>query len=495
MNVSFATSKIIVWPMLLFSPLAIKAQTDDFRKIYNSFKQQAINEYEGFRTEANRQYAEFMEQAWKKFKLMPAIPKPKDEDVKPVVVPKEEEDKKPIETKPLPIKEEVVTPPVIEPQPKPVAPIREQPKPTEKYVSFMYYGTELRVRFNDEERFQLKDLKNHTLAEMWKTLSDGRCDNTIRDCLEYRLTLQLSDWGYLMMLKELAEACLGKGNEAQLLLAYIYCQSGYKMRLAKDDNALYLFYASRHRIYNKAYYMNDGYCMYALADKDVVGVDFCDVPFPKEQPLSLYIPQQPQLACDMSEGRVLKSRRYDDFKVQTSVNKNLINFYNSYPSSEVNDNFMTRWQMYANTPMAKEVTDVLYPTFKEKLKGLSQLEAVERLLNWVQTAFVYEYDNKVWGGDHAFFAEESLYYPYCDCEDRSILFSHLVRDLLGLKVVLVYYPGHLATAVCFTDEVKGDYISLGNDRFVICDGTYIGARVGRTMPDMDNKSATVILLE
>lgn len=119
----------------------------------------------------------------------------------------------------------------------------------------------------------------------------------------------------------------------------------------------------------------------------------------------------------------------------------------------------------------------------------------ERLLNFVQTAFVYEYDDKVWGGDRAFFAEEMLYNPYCDCEDRSVLFSRLVRDLLGLDVILVYYPGHLATAVCFAEDVSGDYIMLSGRRFVVCDPTYIGAGVGRTMPDMNNRSANVILLD
>ena len=77
----------------------------------------------------------------------------------------------------------------------------------------------------------------------------------------------------------------------------------------------------------------------------------------------------------------------------------------------------------------------------------------------------------------------------------AILFSRLVRDLLGLKVLLVYYPGHLATAVCFTDNVTGDYISLNNQKYVVCDPTYIGAPVGATMPDMDNSSAKVILLK
>jgi hypothetical protein len=80
-------------------------------------------------------------------------------------------------------------------------------------------------------------------------------------------------------------------------------------------------------------------------------------------------------------------------------------------------------------------------------------------------------------------------------EDRSILLSRLVRDLLALKVVLVYYPGHLATAIHFSNDVRGDYLMLSGTRYTICDPTYIGASVGMTMPDMDNSKATVILLE
>lgn len=150
--------------------------------------------------------------------------------------------------------------------------------------------------------------------------------------------------------------------------------------------------------------------------------------------------------------------------------------------------------MYANTPICNEVKNELYPQLKKYIQGRSKLDAAERLLNFVQTAFTYEYDDKVWGGDRAFFAEETLYYPYCDCEDRSILFSHLVRDLLGLKVVLVYYPGHLATAVQFNEEVNGDYLVVNGRKYTICDPTYIGASIGRTMPQMDNSTAKVIIL-
>ena len=156
---------------------------------------------------------------------------------------------------------------------------------------------------------------------------------------------------------------------------------------------------------------------------------------------------------------------------------------------------MTRWAMYANTPIEQEVQKKMYPVIKEKIAGLDEYDAVNKLLNWVQTAFIYEYDNKVWGHDRTFFAEETLFYPYCDCEDRAILFTRLVRDLLDLKCILMYYPNHLASAVCFNQQVKGDYVLLNGYKYIVCDPTYIGAPVGLTMPNMDNNSANVILLE
>ena len=162
----------------------------------------------------------------------------------------------------------------------------------------------------------------------------------------------------------------------------------------------------------------------------------------------------------------------------------------------IGEDIVSRWAMYANTPLSISVKKKLYPQLTQILEQLDSVTmAADWLLYWVQTAFVYEYDDKVWGRDRAFFAEETLYYPYCDCEDRSILFSRLVRDLLGLDVVLVFYPGHLATAVAFNTPVDGDYIDIGGKRYTICDPTYIGAPIGETMPDMDNQTAKVIRLQ
>ena len=145
--------------------------------------------------------------------------------------------------------------------------------------------------------------------------------------------------------------------------------------------------------------------------------------------------------------------------------------------------------------MEKSVKDMLYPPLKKTIASMSEKEAVGIILNWVQTAFTYGYDSEIWGCDRAFFAQETLYYPYCDCEDRAILFSRLVRDLVGLDVVLLNYPGHLAAAVAFNDNVSGDYLTYKKRKYVVCDPTYINAGVGRTMPGMNNQEAQIIALK
>lgn len=465
---------------------------NDASEEYEKFRRQMMGKYDDFRSEANRKYADFLRQAWEEYKQKPAIPKPRDENRPPVVMPDKDKNK-PVEDKPVTI-DGVVTPPAPQPQPQPVAPIREQqPQTEDKTITFYYYNTECRVRFPEKTMFSLARCDRNTLADAWETLSESDYNNTIRDCLKLRERLKLCDWAYINMLMTMSESVLGKTNEATLLTAYVYCQSGYDIRLGVTTGKVCLLYASRYVIYNKGYYSVGGKQYYPFGNTGET-MYICDTPFPEEKPLDLSISGTMSLAYAATPNRTIQSSQYPDVKVTVFTNKNLIDFYNTYPSSMVDNDFMTRWAFYANTPMDEKTKEKLYGDIKPNIEGLSVREAVDKLLNFVQTGFVYEYDDKVWGGDRAFFAEETLYYPYCDCEDRSILFSRMVRDLLGLKVVLVYYPGHLATAVRLGEDVMGDHLMIGNDRYVVCDPTYIGAPVGRTMPDMDNKSAKVIVL-
>lgn len=477
---------------LLFglSMFTSSAQTDDFYAQYEKFSKHAKAEYEDYRAQCNAEYVKFLERAWKEYKVLPSIPRPKDEVVPPTIMPRQDKNKK--QAKEILI-ENVVSPILSLPQPKPISPIYENDKVEEKNFSFSYMGTTCEVRLPKDLNIRMSGCESCMIATIWKQLATNAMDNTIRDFLALRLKMQLCDWAYLNLIDTFAKAFCGHGNEAVIMAAFIYSQSGYKMRLGRDCEKLYLLYGSKHGIYEKGYIVIEGINYYPLDDK-VERMEISDFSFPQEQSMSLYIENAQKFTIRPSAIRKLASEQYHDVAIDSQVNLNLIQFYNTYPSSEVNGNFMTRWKMYADTPMDESVSQMLYPDIKNKIEGLSDVQAVNQILNWVQTAFQYEYDDKVWGHDRAFFAEETLYYPYCDCEDRAILFTRLVRDLLGLKCILVYYPGHLASAVCLKQQVNGDYISLDGDVYTICDPTYIGAPVGITMPEMDNRSAKVIKL-
>lgn len=477
---------------LLFglSMFTSSAQTDDFYAQYEKFSKHAKAEYEDYRAQCNAEYVKFLERAWKEYKVLPSIPRPKDEVVPPTIMPRQDKNKK--QAKEIPI-ENVVSPILSLPQPKPISPIYENDKVEEKNFSFSYMGTTCEVRLPKDLNIRMSGCESCMIATIWKQLATNAMDNTIRDFLALRLKMQLCDWAYLNLIDTFAKAFCGHGNEAVIMAAFIYSQSGYKMRLGRDCEKLYLLYGSKHGIYEKGYIVIEGINYYPLDDK-VERMEISDFSFPQEQSMSFYIENAQKFTIRPSAKRKLASEQYHDVTIDSQVNLNLIQFYNTYPSSEVNGNFMTRWKMYADTPMDESVSQMLYPDIKNKIEGLSDVQAVNQILNWVQTAFQYEYDDKVWGHDRAFFAEETLYYPYCDCEDRAILFTRLVRDLLGLKCILVYYPGHLASAVCLKQQVNGDYISLDGDVYTICDPTYIGAPVGITMPEMDNRSAKVIKL-
>ena len=68
----------------------------------------------------------------------------------------------------------------------------------------------------------------------------------------------------------------------------------------------------------------------------------------------------------------------------------------------------------------------------------------------------------------------------------------MVRELLNLEVVLLDYPTHIATAICFPGDVTGDYLMLDGKKYIISDPTYIGAPVGKCAPKYKTISPNIV---
>ena len=295
------------------------------------------------------------------------------------------------------------------------------------------------------------------------------------------------------------------------MAAMLLNKSGFAVRLAwEKDKTLRLLYNADTLVCDVNCLDIDGkrYFLYGIANSAVTADMKVVNNGWKGKPVSMRINGEQKFAIKLTEPRTVTSFNNKDFTFTFQVNKNLVDFYGDMPAVIFDNDFMTRWTSMANVPLEKRLQDTLVKDMKKKLKGLSQREAVQMLLSWIlgkvdfegkeqrPETFLFRYDEDVWGKDRAFYAEETLYYPWCDAEDRSILMSRLVRDVLGLRVVFIYYQEHTAIGVCFTDEdVKGAYVVKEGMHFVICDPTYIGSNIGEEMPSMKDKEKTVRILK
>ena len=172
--------------------------------------------------------------------------------------------------------------------------------------------------------------------------------------------------------------------------------------------------------------------------------------------------------------------------VTIQTNRNLLDYLYTFPPA--------RWDRYVHAGLSETVQRVLYPALLEAIAGKNNVEAVQILLDFNHHAFAYMTNAEQFGYEKTFFADENFFFAANDCKARAVLFSILVRDLLGLEVVLLHYPNHLSAAVHFPEYVQGNYFMIDGRRFVEADPTFINASVGMTMPMFRGVSANIIRL-
>jgi len=176
-----------------------------------------------------------------------------------------------------------------------------------------------------------------------------------------------------------------------------------------------------------------------------------------------------------------------EYTVTVHYDQSSVKFYEYYPQTDL--------EVYFDAVPSNDARKSLLEAMRPFVQDKSETDAVNVLLHFVQTAFPYKTDDEQFGREKPFFPEETLYYPGSDCEDRAVLFSFLVRNLLGLKVVGLDYPNHVATAVRFSSNVNGDQVVVGNVIYTVCDPTYINADFGMCMPQFKKVKPGIIALK
>lgn len=376
----------------------------------------------------------------------------------------------------------------VKPQPKPKAKLAVQSSLQKEFypsVAINYCNTKLYIDASMKGVINITSSQECAVADGYEALCRSNYKPLIANCQQAQKDFRLNDWGVFLFVKTAAEALCNDENSCIVMQQFLLNELGYRAKMARrgDRNQLLLFVATDCMVYGHPYFTKEGLNYYNINGTEACTFYMCNQDSKKAKtPVAMRLNNVPAL----NSGVVSRQRTNKAGNVSVSVNvsKSLMDFYASMPQCD--------YGVYAKAPVAGSLAQEVLGTLRPLVQGKSEVDAANLLLNFVQTGFKYATDEEQFGFEKPFFVEELFYYPACDCEDRSVLFGWLVRELLGLDVVYLDYPNHIATAVQFKGDVKGDFLTVDGKRYTVCDPTYIGASIGMTMPNLRSAGVSIL---
>ncbi len=481
--------------MLTVCSLTMSAQTDsksfdDYvrnkKAEFEAFRQRKMTEFEQYRQRLNEEYANLLNSRWSTFKEEPGMtPIMEPEPVKPIVADNDRAEKP----------RQVAIGRVVKPSPAipdvPVTLPGSSSAGNTYPVNFRFFNTPCGIGNFDTALLSMAKTDNRSLTAAWRKLTDNeRLTPLVNDCLRLREDMRLCDWGYLLLVEKVAATLYPKSTDCQAFLAVaLLNQSGYDARLGLKDGRLVMMFHPSHTIYESPFLCIDGKAYYPRganakgnAPLSTYSGDYRKSP----TPIRLTIDRYPRFSPPEAGTRTYSSATWKSAPpFEVTVNASVIEFFNAYPAVD--------WPVYGVAPMGPELSSVLLPVMRMLTEDMGEVEAVNMILSYLNYGFNYMTDGDQFGREKSFFFEENFYYPYNDCEDRAILFAKLVNSVLGLDVVYLKLPRHLACAVRFSPDtsITGSSVKVDGQTYYVCDPTCIGGKAGYLAAQFANSTPEV----
>jgi hypothetical protein len=460
-----------------------EAEFQQFKDDYNEFISRMSRQYDEYVQQRDREFTEYLNQRWKEYEVFAGLKM--DEKPKPVLTPTLDPREAVTAPRALPV---IIpdAPPLPRPALEPRLPVVQKTEP-EKFPThnarFSFYGSTISLNYDPAMIVSVPmNINNMGISRFWNAASKSNYNHLINQLRDQRSEMNLNDWGYYLLVRHASrELYHNNQNGARLMAWFLMNRSGFKARAAYHENQVMLMLPALQDLYEVNFQVFDG-VKYYLVDGTARSIHTYDKDFPDATRI---IDMNISSPLNMGDAIASKTIDFTHAGLQHSLRfdycQNTVRFYDDYPLAQID--------VYFNAAVSRIAKESLVETLLPMVINLPELDAANFLLNFAQTAFDYKTDPEQFGREKFFFAEEVLHYPYSDCEDRSVLFAWLVRELLNLKVIGLEYHDHVATAVHFRQDPGGSYLMHRGEKYTICDPTYINARVGMVMPQYASVSA------
>ena len=319
----------------------------------------------------------------------------------------------------------------------------------------------------------------------------------IDSLLAYKEAHKLNDWLYYQLIRKTAQQLAPKKENYfryTLYKWFFLTQSGYDARLAIAHDKVIFYVRNEEDISDIPFFMVDGKKYMCLNYHDYGKIDFDkNIPIPvkiniaeAQKPFSYKITRMPDFKPEAySEKNIQFSYKQKAYHFNIKLNPEVQRIFANYP--------VVDFESYFNIPLSKETYGSLIPMLKNNIKGMKQKKGVDYLMRFTRYAFLYQDDEKIFGKEKRYSAEQTLFAQYSDCDDRAALFFYLVKEIYNLPMIALLYPTHITMAVAF-DKPVGTPIIYQGKKYSVCEPTPQAKdlRIGEISPKNQHSSYTVV---
>lgn len=340
-------------------------------------------------------------------------------------------------------------------------------------------------------------ISKKVIADFYSQLKSGTYKPVVQQLLAFRDNKQLDDWFYYQLIRTTAEKLSPKADNYHRYTLYkwfLLNESGYNATLRFRNDTLLLYVRSEENIYDIPYYM--------VNDKQYVCLNYHDYnnkinieaePFTTialneggNNRFSYKVTQLPQIR---NNNYTVKQLQFDyqnkEYKFNVMLDKQVQKIFTNYPVVDYASQF--------SIPLSQTTYNSLVPLLKEAVKGMNQQKGVDYLMHFTRSAFLFETDTKAYGKEKRLSPEQTLFYEYSDCEDRSAFFFFLVKEIYKLPMIVLSYPTHITVAVQF-DKPVGTPILYNGEPYWVCEPTpqKKDLKLGQMLPSLKKQAYEVV---
>lgn len=362
-------------------------------------------------------------------------------------------------------------------------------------ASFEFFSTHVTLSYPANfPKAKLTKISEDGIKRFYYDLKSTNYQALIRDLRYFKNTLALNDWLLYKLIFTGVEHIFRhkKLMEKELVSWFLLSEIGFDTRITYLRDQVFVSVYSEDELYEiplirdkKRIYANltsfrNGY---AAQTKELFLLNF--------QPRKNGFPFSFSFKGHTALPKVIVSKELEfsfegrNYTLFIEVDQTVVQIMEDYPYFSENQ--------YLEVPLSITTHSSLIPQLKQLINGKTKREAVQFLATLTRSSFEYKEDKTFFGKSKPMIADEVLYYPFSDCEDRSALFYQLVKDLLNLPMVAIAFDDHLTIGVA-SNELEGDFVLFQGRPYYICDptGPANSTTIGKFPEGYENKAYEII---